>query len=349
MKRRHRSKMSRSVRRGECSHRIGGREPRVAGTEFGLALRNFTPYTQRPDINELLDYADRAERLGFSSLWAWDHILLGSKNPFPFLESLSVLSALAVRTDRVRLGTGVLVLPLRNPVVLAKVTSTIDLMSGGRLMLGVASGWYEREFESIGVPFKERGRIFERNASILKRFWSEARVDGAEDGMVFRGSVMVPRPAQQPRPPLLFGGYVDKVLRRVGSLSDGWLTYFYTPDSFATAWRKVLASAEEAGRDPSSLDNVAQLPICIDTSFEAADARVRAFIGDYFDVAPWSESTPESAIRGTPDQCAEQIARHIEVGARHIVFVPCGYDREQVDAIAESILPQFAGESREAR
>jgi alkanesulfonate monooxygenase len=320
----------------------------VAGVGFGLALRNFTPNTATPDIREVLDYAARAEQMGFSSLWAWDHILLGSKNPFAFLESLSVLAALAVTTEKVRLGTGVLVLPLRNPVVLAKVTSTIDRMSGGRLVLGVASGWYEREFEAVGVPFAERGRVFERNAQILKRFWTEERVDGSEDGMEFRGAVMLPRPLQQPRPQLLFGGYVDKVLRRVATTSDGWLTYFYTPESFAGAWQRILRHAEEAGRDPATLDNVAQLPICIDASFEKADARVRTFIHDYFDVAPWSESTADSAIRGTPEQCAEQIARHVEVGARHLVFVPCSYDLEQVDAIAESVLPHLVGASGEA-
>jgi len=319
----------------------------VAGVGFGLALRNFTPHTATPDIREVLDYAARAEQMGYSSLWAWDHILLGSKNPFAFLESLSVLAALAVTTEKVRLGTGVLVLPLRNPVVLAKVTSTIDRMSGGRLVLGVASGWYEREFEAVGVPFAERGRVFERNAQILKRFWTEERVDGSEDGMEFRGAVMLPRPLQQPRPQLLFGGYVDKVLRRVATTSDGWLTYFYTPESFAGAWQRILRHAEEAGRDPATLDNVAQLPICIDASFEKADTRVRAFIHDYFDVAPWSESTADSAIRGTPEQCAEQIARHVEVGARHLVFVPCSYDLEQVDAIAESVLPHLVGASGE--
>jgi probable F420-dependent oxidoreductase len=326
---------------------VGGRDHSVARVGFGLAVRNFTPYTATPEIREVLDYAGRAERLGFSSLWAWDHILLGSKTPFPFLESLSVLAALAVTTDKVRLGTGVLVLPLRNPVVLAKVTSTIDRMSDGRLVLGVASGWYEREFESVGVPFTERGRVFERNAEILKRFWTEERVSGSEDGMVFRSVVMLPRPVQQPRPQLLFGGYVDKVLRRVATMSDGWLTYFYPPESFTRAWRKILRFAEEAGRDPATLDNVTQLPICIDSSFEKADARVRAFIDDYFDVAPWSESTADSAIRGTPEQCAEQIARHVEVGARHIVFVPCSYDHEQIDAIAESVLPRFADGSGE--
>ena len=114
--------------------------------QIGVALENFTPYPKLPDAEAILLYARRAEQLGFDSLWAWDHILLGSKQPFPFLESLSILAAVAAVTKRVALATGVLVLPVRNPVVLAKVTASVDQISGGRLILGVASGWYEREF-----------------------------------------------------------------------------------------------------------------------------------------------------------------------------------------------------------
>jgi probable F420-dependent oxidoreductase len=308
--------------------------------KFGLALRNFAPDPESLEPAEILDYAGRAESLGFDSLWAWDHILLGSRRPFAFLESLSILAALAGTTTRVSLGTGVLVLPLRNPVVLAKVTSTIDRISRGRLVLGVAAGWYEREFEAVGVPFAKRGEIFVRNAETLIRFWTEDRVDGSQDGMVFKGAVMVPRPVQQPRPPLLFGGYVDRVLRRVATMSDGWLTYFYTPESFSRAWRRILGFAEEAGRDPSLLVNTAQLPICVDDSFEKADARVRGFIERYFDVAPWSESTPDSAIRGTPEQCAEQIRAHVEAGVQHVVLVPVDYEIAQMEVIASDIVPK---------
>lgn len=310
--------------------------------KFGVAVRNFAPYPETLHIDEVISYSQIAEQLGFSSVWTWDHILLGSKRPFPFLESLSVLTALAVTTREIGLGTGVLVLPLRNPVVLAKVTSSIDQISRGRLSLGVAAGWYEREFEACGVPFARRGEIFVRNVDILDRFWTQERVDGVEDGMVFKGAVMLPRPIQRPRPALLFGGYVDRVLRRVALKADGWLTYFYTPESFRLAWNKILAFAEEEGRDPGSLTNVAQLPICVADSFAEADERVRGFIGDYFDVAPWSQSTPESAIRGTPEQCAEQIAEHIEAGVQHIVFVPCDYDKEQMERIAHEVLSRFA-------
>jgi probable F420-dependent oxidoreductase len=308
---------------------------------FGLALRNFVPASQPLDVGQLVAYARRGEELGFASMWAWDHILLGSRIAFPFLESLSVLSLLSGATSRVQLGTGVLVLPLRNPVVLAKVTSTIDHLSGGRLVLGVASGWYEREFEAVGVPFDGRGRVFLRNFDILNRFWTEPRVDGEADGMLFRGAVMVPQPLQRPRPTVLFGGYVDRVLRRVATRSDGWLTYFYTAESFASAWGKIVQYAEEAGRSPGELQSVAQLPICVDDSFEKADARIRDFIGRYFDVAPWSESSPDSSIRGRPDDCADQLNEHIAAGAQHIVLIPCDYDLEQVERIATEVVPSL--------
>lgn len=307
---------------------------------FGLAVENFTPHTKRPDVGAILQYSRRAEEMGFDSLWVWDHILLGSKIPFPFLESLSTLAALAAVTDRVQLGTGILVLPLRNPVILAKETTSIDHLAGpGRLVLGMASGWYEREFEACGVPFHERGRVFEQNLDVLERFWREDRVTGDVGDLAFHNAVMLPKPATQPRPTVLIGGYVDKVLRRVATRSDGWLTYFYTAESFGRAWRKIQGFAEEAGRDPSALRNVAQLPICIDRTFEEADRKARAFIDEYFDVAPWSESSPESALRGTPDQCAEQLAEHFAAGVEHVCFVPWSYDHEQVERIHAELLP----------
>ncbi len=310
---------------------------------FGVAVKNFTAFPEEPDIDEIVEYAVRAEALGFHSAWVWDHILLGTKRPFPFLESLSTLAALAMRTTRLQLGTGALILPLRNPVVLAKVLASLDHISRGRLVLGVAAGWYEREFEACGVPIKERGKVFLQNLEIINRFWMEGRVNGEVGPYVFRDAVMLPRPVQQPRPRLLFGGYVDAVLRRVANHADGWLTYFYTASSFQKAWEKIRAYAAEVGRDPADLRNVSQLPIYVANSFEEADRGVREFIGRYFDVAPWSESTPDSAIRGTPEQCVEQLRAHLAVGVEHVVFVPCGYALEQLDIIAREVIPRLVG------
>src|SRR5437588_11647186 len=125
----------------------------MAGREvqYGVALENFTPHPAEPSIDGIMEYAARAEALGFHSAWVWDHILLGSKRPFPFLEALSTLAALAMRTTRIRLGTGVCVLPLRNPVILAKVLASVDHLSRGRLILGFGAGWDARAFEAWGV------------------------------------------------------------------------------------------------------------------------------------------------------------------------------------------------------
>ncbi len=284
---------------------------------FGVAIRNFCPSPEELSIDGIVDYGTRAEALGFDSAWVWDHILLGTRRPFPFLDSLSTLAALAMRTTRLRLGTGVLVLPLRNPVVLAKVLASVDQISKGRLILGVAAGWYEREFEACGVPFRGRGKTFVRNLEILTRLWTEEQVTGSVDG------------------------YVEAVLRRIARHGDGWLTYFYTPESFRKAWARIQELAREAGRDPATLRNVSQLPIYVARSFEEADRGIREFIGRYFDVAPWSESTPDSAIRGTPAQCAEQLAAHLEAGVEHIVFVPYEYRLDQLEAIARDVLPRL--------
>jgi alkanesulfonate monooxygenase len=305
--------------------------------EYGLALENFTPERKSPGIDTVVDYSVTAEKLGFASLWAWDHLFLGARHPFPFLEALTTLSMVAARTSRIGLGTGVLVLPIREPAVLAKMTGTLQIASGGRLTLGMAAGWYEREFEATAVPFKGRGRVFERNLDMLYRLWGEDDLSGDWDGRVLRHVRMLPRP--EPRPRVLIGGYVDRVLKRVATRSDGWLAYFYPADAFARSWAKVRRFAEEAGRDPGQLRNVAQLPLCIGSSFESATARAYEYVAEYFDTPEWSEASRDSAIRGTPEQCAEQIAAQIDAGVQHIVFCPAGYDTEQVHRLATEVLP----------
>jgi probable F420-dependent oxidoreductase len=314
---------------------------------FGVAIENFTPMENTPRLDALVSYSTRAEELGFESLWAWDHLFLGAKRAFPFFEALTTLVVLSQHTERVTLGTGVLVLPIRDPILLAKTTGTIQAISGGRLSLGIAAGWYEREFQATGVSFTDRGRIFERNLDVLTKLWDEDFVTGEWDDLRLRAVRMMPRPS--PRPEVLIGGYVDKVLRRVATRSDGWLTYFYTAESFARAWHKVRDFAAQAGRDPDDLRNVAQLPFCVDDSYEAADKKVRAFVDEYFDVAEWSESTPDSAIRGTAEQCAEQLAEHIAAGSQHIVLVPLGYGVEQLERFCAEVLPAVRREEGAVR
>ena len=310
----------------------------IFSNTFGLAMRNFTTWPELPDPQALIDYAVRAEALGFDSVWVWDHIFLGVDPPFPVIDSLTLLSAAAARTSKIKLGTGVLVLPLRNPVVLAKQLSSLDQIAGGRLLLGMASGWYKREFDAVGVPFNERGRIMDRSLEILRRLWTEEQVSGEYPPHVFRGSNLSPKP--QHLPPMLIGGYVDRVLKRA-ALTGGWLTYFYTPESFTRSWAKVRAFAEAAGKDPASLLNANQLPIYVGPSRAAVEPAMMEWLGQEWDYAAWSESTKDSAIIGTVDECVSQLQAQLAVGVQKLILIPYRYQPDQVEIIASEIIPRL--------
>jgi probable F420-dependent oxidoreductase len=307
---------------------------------FGIAARNFTAYPEIPDANALVEYGVRMEELGFDSLWVWDHILLGVDPHFPIIDSLTLLTAIAARTKKIKLSTGILVLPLRNPVVLAKQLSSMDQLSGGRLLLAVASGWYKREFDAVGVPFEQRGKIMDDNLEIMRRLWSEDLVSGEWTNHKIPAGVMFPKPVQKPCP-LLIGGYADRVLKRAALDGDGWLTYFYKPESFVESWAKVRGYAEEAGKDPDTLLNGNQLPIIVGESRAAVEEKMMKWLNVDFDIAQGSKSTMDSAIMGNVDECVAQLKEHLAVGVQKIIFVPYRYEMDQIEVIAKEIIPRL--------
>jgi alkanesulfonate monooxygenase len=251
---------------------------------------------------------------------------------------LTLIAAIAARTRRIRLGTGVLVLPLRNPVVLAKELASLDLLAGGRLLLGLASGWYKREFDAVGVPFSERGRIMDRNLEILRRLWTETAVDAEYPPHLLRAANMAPKP--KPMPPIVIGGYVDRVLRRAAQ-NGGWLTYFYTPGGFAQSWSKVRGFAAAAGKDPAALLNANQLAIRVGASRGAVEGEMMEWLGEEWDYAAWSQSTKDSAIIGSIDECVAQLRAQLAVGVQKLIFIPYRYRADQVEIIAREIIPRL--------
>ena len=313
----------------------------MASKIIGIAMQNFTAAPAMPDAKALIDYGVRMEQLGYESVWVWDHILLGVDPYFPILDSLSVLTAVAARTERIRLGTGILVLPARNPVVLAKQLSSIDQISNGRLTLGMASGWYKREFDAIGVPFNKRGNIMDQSLEILTRLWQEDQVTGSYPPYELAAAVMSPKPVQKPHPPILIGGYVDRVLKRAGVVGDGWLTYYYTAEGFAKSWDKVRRFAADAGKDPDTLRSINQLPIYIGKSRADVEAPMLEWLTTEWDFAGWSDSTTDSAVLGTVDDCVEQLQAHLDAGVQQITLVPYRFDMEQIEQIAEEIIPRI--------
>jgi len=308
--------------------------------QFGVAMRNFMRYPDIPDAQALIEYGVRMEELGFDSLWVWDHILLGVDPHFPILDALSLITAVAARTERIKLGTGILILPVRNALVLAKQVSTIDQISKGRLILGMASGWYKREFDAVGVDFHQRGKLMDINLEVMTKLFAEDQVTGEFGPYNLRSAVMYPKPYTRPRPPILIGGYVDRVLQRAAVAGDGWLTYFYTPDGFTKSWAKIRAFAEEAGKDPDTLLNANQLPIMVGKRSEI-EKPMMEWLTTEWDFASWSDSTTDSAIMGTVDECVEQLQAHLDAGVQKIIFVPYRYEMEQVEVIAREIIPRL--------
>jgi len=318
----------------------------MAKIRFGLALQNYVAPGESINPRALVDHAIKAEKLGYFSIWVWDHILLGSKSVFPVYDSLTTLTAVAATTKRVRLGTGILVLSIRNPVVLSKQVATLDNLSEGRVTLGVAAGWYEREFQACGYPFDSRGRTLQTNMQVMKRLWTESNVNGTYGQYTFKNVTMEPKPVQKPHPPLWMGGYVDTVLRRVGKLADGWISYFYTPESFGRSWRKVLDSAQATGKEANTFGNCDMVPIRMGASGTEAKRVATEYIANHCDLPAWSEATPNSAITGTSKDCTEIIERFIEAGVQELVLMPAVAQlseiEEQVERFGKELLPSFS-------
>src|SRR5215475_1973235 len=312
----------------------------ILSNTYGIAARNFTAWPELPDPNVLVDYGVRVEQLGYDSLWVWDHILLGVEPHFPILDSLTTLTMIAARTSKIKLGTGILVLPLRNPVALAKQLASMDLYSGGRLLMGMASGWYKREFDAMGIPFEKRGKLMDENLEILRRLWTEPMVDGKYLAHNISAAVMYPKPAQTPMP-ILIGGYVDKVLQRAATAGDGWLTYFYSPEAFAKSWAKIRNFAKEGGKDPDKVLNASQLPIMVGPSKDAVRDEMMDWLNKEWDFPAHSDCSRDSAIMGSVDDCVAQLKAHHAVGVQKIIFVPYKYKPDQVEVIAREIIPRL--------
>ncbi len=232
---------------------------------FGVHLPQVGALGTRENV---LAFARRAEELGFHSLWASDHIVIprriggeyagGGRFPvgpdMPFLEPISLLHFVAAATERIRLGTSVVVLPMRNPIVTAKELATLDVLSGGRLIFGVGAGWMAEEFEALGVPFRGRGRRTDEYLEVVRRLWTED--DPSFHGRYVRveGIGFAPKPLQRPHPPIWVGGMAEGALRRAGTYGDAWhATGTVDTELLARAFARVRQYAREAGRDPDRL------------------------------------------------------------------------------------------------
>ena len=306
---------------------------------FGVALENFTPPAKEPSVSSIYGMAESSEKLGFDSVWVWDHLLLGSRKVFPVLDSLTVLASIGARTSKIKLGTSVLILSLRNPVVVSKVLSTIQYLTKGRLIIGAASGWYKREFDATGIPFEKRGKLFEERFKLVKSFLNENDVNYSSGGMRIEHASMEPK-SNVPIP-MLLGGYSRNVLERAGKIADGWIAYYYTARDYKESWKVVESSARENGRAAEYLRKVNIVPLAIAESYEEGDRIAKDFTSKYMDLPKNTVCTPESSVRGTVEDCIAQIKEFENAGVQDLVFIPCFYDLKYIELAAKEILPKF--------
>jgi probable F420-dependent oxidoreductase len=218
--------------------------------------------------------ARRIEALGYDSLWVSDHVVIpweirsrypyNASGDFPlspatdFLEPLTVLTLAAAVTSRVRLGTSVLVLPHRHPVLTAKMLATLDHLAPGRVILGAGVGWMREEIELFGVPYGRRGAWTDEAIAIMRACWRDDRVSFRGEFFSFEGLGCRPRPARGTIP-IWIGGHTDRALQRVVSLGDGWHAAFPTPQALGDGIARLREACRAVGRDPATLAISARL------------------------------------------------------------------------------------------
>ncbi len=317
---------------------------------FGLRLPTFagSPDTNLPTMGA---YLRRAEQLGFEAAVTVDRLL--TTQPLyvcSWLEPLSLLSALAGVTERIRLGTMVLVLPLQHPVHLAKAWATLDVLSGGRTIFGVGAGWNEQEFALMGVPRKQRGARLDEYLEIIRALWAGDRVTFRGRFYQFENVRLEPKPVQQPRPPIWMGGgtqpnralvtNIEAVLGRIARYADAWVPpASATPELVRGDWETILAAAARWQRETP--------PARVYSNFvhvlkrgerpEAAAPYFRKFSG----MEP--EYWRTHYLLGEAQEVVEKISGRVEAcgGMEWIVLNPLSFEPEQLERLAGEVMPSL--------
>jgi probable F420-dependent oxidoreductase len=311
--------------------------------EFGFSLPGRGPLAT-PDV--MLELATTAEALGYASVFVTDHVVLpvsSARSVYPYsptgqfpggaeqsyLEPLALLAHLAHATRRIRLGTSVLVVPYRNPLLTAKMLATIDVLSGGRVILGAGVGWLAEEFEALHTPpFEERGRVTDEYLSLMRAVWTTDPV--SFEGRYYRMNAVHALPKPAGRIPIWIGGHTAAALGRVGRLADGWHPIglrppaMLLPEEYAASVEAIARHAREAGRDPAAITLSLRVPM------EVRSPRAKPPSGD------------RPLFQGTAAEVRADIERYAELGVRHFVFDPTLPDRK---AALEN-MTRFADEVR---
>ena len=265
--------------------------------KIGIALPIFGKYAGR---EEIMETALAAEALGYDSIWVSDHVVVpDSHNVFGdvFFDPLISLGFIASATSRIELGTSVIVLPYRNPLVLAKSVSSLDALSGGRVVLGVGSGWLKGEFDALGVDFARRGQMTDEYIEIMKELWTSDSPSHEGEYFSFTGIRFEPKPVRKPHPPVWVGGESRRSIERAVTHGDGWHPVGLGPEELAAKAREVRSILPDEKRE--------SFVISLRRNVEINEGR---------------EFGPEETLRGTPGKIRDGIEAYREAGVDHLIL-----------------------------
>ncbi len=278
------------------------------------------------------------EQMGYDSLWVSEHILFYG----PILEAVPQLGALAALTEKATLGTAIFLLPLRHPTIVAKSFSTLDIISNGRMVLGVGvGGEFPKEFEATGVPVNERGPRSNEAIRVMKRLWSEDHVSHEGRFFKFSDATMAPKPVQTGGPPIVVAGRSEAAITRAARLGDGYMPYLFTPERYRAAAESIAKQREAAGKSMDGFHWVLYQFTALADTHEEAHRRAVARLSRQYN-QDFENLVDRYCVLGTAEQCAERLTQFVQAGARHIILVPIGPEAElmqHLQAYQRDVLP----------
>ena len=320
--------------------------------KVGIRLPSFLPNEGNTSPGEVFRYVRSIEELGYDSIFTIDHLQTAAPTyPVYWFDCLSMLSAVASVTKKVRFGPLVLVLPLYHPAWLAKSLATIDYLSNGRLIVGLGVGWSKAEFEAMGVPHSSRGKIMDESLEILRELWTRDNVSFDGEFFKFHDLSIEPKPVQKPYPPLWIGGgnqpfgkiYGMKVgdvtpaLRRIARYADGWSHHLSsTPEMISQDWKVISRLAQQFGRNSEEIEIIYSNFIFVvgrRTDYEKCERALARITTLSF------EEARKTYLIGTDEEIIGRLKRVPVATGRvdHIVLNPLSWDLEQIRTISDKI------------
>jgi alkanesulfonate monooxygenase SsuD/methylene tetrahydromethanopterin reductase-like flavin-dependent oxidoreductase (luciferase family) len=305
--------------------------------EFGAHLPLIDFDGRGCTLANLLEYTETAEALGYTFLCANDHLVFAR----PWLDGPTALAAVLSKSGHMRLATTVAIPVVRGPVQTAKTLAAIDILSGGRLVVGLGPGSSPRDYAAVGLPFEERWKRLDEVIRTLRTYWSREAPDFEGQFYSTRGISLEPHPEQRSGPPIWIGSWGSKAgLRRTARLGDGWLASGYntTPELFGTGRRDLAEQLRAAGKDPASFPNgIASMWLYVTDDRSKADWMLENTLSPAIKRSP--DELRDRLPIGSAEECAQKLAPYAAAGADRIFLWPIADEVEQLTLFKERVAP----------